>query len=184
MANKSRASMVQSAASLISKHGASGTSLADVLAASRAPRGSMYHHFPSGKRQLLEDAVQLTADSVLAHMRATSAQTPREVLACFFAMWRHVVEVSGGRAGCAIAGVAVDTDADEQALMSVVRDAFRSWEALLSEQLVASGVAPAQAQALAITALSAMEGALILCRAEGGVAPLDTVAEQVMRLLD
>ncbi len=28
-----------------------------------------------------------------------------------------------------------------------------------------------------------MEGALILCRAEGNATPLDTVAEQLMRLL-
>jgi len=183
MSAHSRASMVRSAASLIRSRGVSASSLADVLADSKAPRGSIYHHFPEGKRQLAEDAIQWTSERVLAHLRAASPTSPSDVLERFIDLWRQVVVSSGGSAGCVVAGVAIDTVAGETGLMEVVRAAFRSWAALLAEQLEAAGVPSHRATPIAVTTLAGMEGALILCRAERNVKPLDAVAQELMRLL-
>src|SRR3982074_3451958 len=126
MATDSRASMVRSAASLIRSRGVSATSLSDVLADSEAPRGSIYHHFPDGKRQLAEDAIRWTSDRVLAHLRAGAAATPSDVLERFIDMWRQVVLASGGAAGCVVAGVAIDSDAREAGGIELVREPFQS----------------------------------------------------------
>jgi len=179
----SRAKMVRSAASLFSTRGASATSFSEVISESGAPRGSIYHHFPEGKKQLAEDAIQWTAERVLAYLRASTAVTPGEVLAYFIAIWRHVVVSSGASAGCAVAGVAVDTPRGDADVMRAVSATFRSWSDLLAEQLAAAGVPPQRAGTIALATLAAMEGALILCRAEGSVAPLDAVAEELMRFL-
>src|SRR3989442_13851453 len=104
MATNSRASMVRSAASLIRSRGVNATSFSDVLADSGAPRGSIYHHFPDGKRQLAEDAIQWTSERLLAHLRAGAPTSPSAVLERFIAMWRQVVVASGGSAGCVVAG--------------------------------------------------------------------------------
>jgi TetR/AcrR family transcriptional regulator, lmrAB and yxaGH operons repressor len=183
MTGDSRASMVRSAASLISSRGVSATSFSDVLADSGAPRGSIYHHFPQGKRQLAEDAIRWTSERVLAHQRACPAATPAEVLGCFIGLWRQVVLASGGASGCVVAGVAVDTIPDDAELIDVVRATFRSWIALLAERLEAVGVPAERATPIALATLAGMEGALILCRAEGGSDPLETVAGELMRLL-
>jgi TetR/AcrR family transcriptional repressor of lmrAB and yxaGH operons len=179
----SRAAMVASAATLIGSRGVSATSLTDVLADSGAPRGSIYHHFPDGKRQLAEDAVRWTSSRVLAYQSGYDGSTPSGVLERFIGMWRNVVTSSAGAAGCVVAGVAIDTIADEPGLMDVVRETFRAWVALLAEQLEATGVAQDRAMPIAQATLAGMEGALILCRAEGGVAPLDAVASELLRLL-
>jgi TetR/AcrR family transcriptional regulator, lmrAB and yxaGH operons repressor len=183
MATDSRANMVRSAASLIRSRGVSATSLSDVLAESGAPRGSIYHHFPDGKRQLAEDAISWTSERVLAHLRAGNPQSPSEVLERFIAMWRQVVVTSGATAGCVVAGVAIDTGPDDTGVMDVVRATFRSWAAALAEQLEAVGVPSQRAMPIALATLAGMEGALILCRAEGNVKPLDAVAKELMRLL-
>ena len=183
MATDSRASMVRSAASLIRSRGVSATSFADVLADSGAPRGSIYHHFPEGKRQLAEDAIEWTSERVLAHIRAGTPSSPTVVLERFIDMWRKVVVTSGGTAGCVVAGVAIDTLTEEAELMGRVRATFRSWAAVLAEQLEAAGVPAQRAKPIGMAALAGMEGALILCRAEGNVKPLDAVAEELMRLL-
>ena len=174
--------MVESAASLIGRQGVNATSFSEVLAASGAPRGSIYHHFPEGKEQLSEDAVRLTAERVVRYLEAGRATTPAGVLEHFVALWRKVVVDSGGAAGCAIAGVAVDSGRDAP-VMAVVRAAFDSWIALVAGQLAATGLAPARARAVALVAVAALEGALILCRAEGGPAPLDAVAGELDRLV-
>jgi hypothetical protein len=67
--------------------------------------------------------------------------------------------------------------------MAAVGATFRSWSDLLAGQLVASGLPAQRARTIALAALAGMEGALILCRAERNVAPLDAVAEELMRLL-
>jgi TetR/AcrR family transcriptional repressor of lmrAB and yxaGH operons len=183
MANDSRARMVRSAASLISSRGVSATSFSDVLAHSAAPRGSIYHHFPEGKQQLADDAIRWTSERVLAHLRAGTAVTPSDVLKRFIDMWRRVVLTSRGTAGCVVAGVAIDTDAGEAGQIDLVRSTYRSWTAVLAEQLRAVGVHSGRATSIALATLAGMEGALILCRAEGNAKPLDTVAEELLRLL-
>jgi TetR/AcrR family transcriptional regulator, lmrAB and yxaGH operons repressor len=183
MTKDSRASMVRSAATLIRTRGVSATSFSDVLADSGAPRGSIYHHFPKGKEQLAADAIRWTSERVLAHQRAHAAAVASGVLETFIDMWRQTVIVSGGRAGCVVAGVAIDTVAGEPGLIDVVRETFRSWADLLAEQLEAVGVPADRAASIALATLAGMEGALILCRAEGDNGPLETVAAELMRLL-
>jgi len=183
MATDSRGSMVRSAASLIRSRGVSATSLSDVLADSGAPRGSIYHHFPKGKEQLAEDAIRWTSERLLAHLRSGAPSSPSAVLERFIDVWRRTVVTSAGTAGCVVAGVAIDTGPDEKALMDVVRATFRSWAALLTEELEAVGIPPQRAKPIALATLAGMEGALILCRAEGNVKPLDAVAAELMRLL-
>jgi AcrR family transcriptional regulator len=183
MATDSRASMVRSAASLIRSRGVSATSFSDVLADSGAPRGSIYHHFPDGKAQLAEDAIRWTSERLLAHLRAGTPSGPSHVLERFIDVWRRTVVASAGTAGCVVAGVAIDTVPEETGVMEVVRATFRSWAAVLAEQLEAAGVPAQRAKPIAMATLAGMEGALILCRAEGNVKPLDAVAEELMRLL-
>jgi AcrR family transcriptional regulator len=183
MTSDSRASMVRSAASLMRSRGLSATSFSDVLAASGAPRGSIYHHFPKGKEQLAGDAIRWTSERVVAHQRACRATTAAGVLRCFIDMWRQVVVASNGTEGCVVAGAAIDTVAGERGLIDVVHATFESWVDLLTEQLEAVGVPTRRASRIALATLAGMEGALILCRAEGSNGPLETVAAELMRLL-
>jgi hypothetical protein len=67
--------------------------------------------------------------------------------------------------------------------VDLVRSTFRSWVDLLAEQLGAVGVPGRRASRVAVAVVAGMEGALILCRAEGNSAPLQTVAAELKRLL-
>ena len=64
-----------------------------------------------------------------------------------------------------------------------IRGAFGSWTARLAAKLTDAGVPGHRAGPIALAALAGMEGALILCRAEGSSQPLDTIAAELMRLL-
>jgi TetR/AcrR family transcriptional regulator, lmrAB and yxaGH operons repressor len=179
----SRDKMIQSAATLMGNRGMNATSFSDVVADSGAPRGSIYHHFPEGKRQLAECAMRLTSDQVLAYLRASTETTSRGVMRHFVALFRQVVVASRGSAGCAIAGVTIDVANDDDDLLAVARDAFQSWVSLLATQLESTGVAPTRARGLSTIAVASVEGGLILCRAEGSDAPLRLVEEELLALL-
>jgi TetR/AcrR family transcriptional repressor of lmrAB and yxaGH operons len=179
--------MVRSAASLIGTRGLTATSFSDVVEDSGAPRGSIYHHFPNGKRQLAEDAIGWTSDQILGHLRGCGASTPLELMACFIDLWRKSVQASRGSAGCAVAGVAIDIGTYEEDLIGLVRRTFRTWVAELAKRLVELKVPRKvprdRARTIAFAAVAGMEGALILCRAEGNSRPLEAVAVELMRLV-
>jgi AcrR family transcriptional regulator len=183
MTKDSRERMVRSAASLIRSRGLSATSFSEVLAHSGAPRGSIYHHFPQGKQQLAQEAIRWTSERALAYLRAGAAVTASDVLERFIDMWRQIVLTSGGAAGCVVAGVAIDSDAREAGEIELVRETFQSWIVMLAEQLESAGVPSERATPVAVATMAGMEGALILCRAEGNVRPLDIVGSELKRLL-
>jgi TetR/AcrR family transcriptional regulator, lmrAB and yxaGH operons repressor len=183
MAGDSRDKMVQSAASLIGQRGMNAASFSDVLADSGAPRGSIYHHFPEGKKQLAECAMRLTSDQILGHMQACIAITPQGVLEHFVGLFRHVIVTSNATAGCAIAGVTIDVGDGDEDLLCVARVAFQSWVSTLAAQLERTGVEKLRAQGVATICIASVEGALILCRAEGNDAPLRLVESQLVELV-
>src|SRR5919201_518936 len=57
-----RQRMIESAMALVAEHGVDGTSFSQVIEHSGAPRGSIYHHFPGGKAQLMEEATRYGGD--------------------------------------------------------------------------------------------------------------------------
>jgi TetR/AcrR family transcriptional regulator, lmrAB and yxaGH operons repressor len=182
MTRDSRERMVASAASLIGSRGVRATSFTEVLKDSRAPRGSIYHHFPGGKRQLVGDAMCRTSEQILAYQRTCRADTAAGVVEHFVNLFRLSLVSSQCRAGCPVAGVVIDTYDEQGPLRETARESFRSWIALLTDQLVAVGLTRADARSLSVTTLASVEGGLLLCRAEGSVAPLDQVARQLRSL--
>jgi TetR/AcrR family transcriptional regulator, lmrAB and yxaGH operons repressor len=174
--------MVITAASLLGSRGAGGTSLADILERSKAPRGSIYHHFPGGKRELVQDAMRWTSEQVLGYQRRCTARTPADVLEHFVDFFRRSMVSSRCEAGCPVAGVITDAYASDARVKQTGRASFRSWASLLAKQLESVGTPPKRARNLAAMTLASVEGALILCRAEGNIRPLELVAEQ-LRLL-
>jgi AcrR family transcriptional regulator len=175
--------MVASTATLIRERGARATSLDDVLAHSGAPRGSIYHHFPDGKAQLLEEAVQL-ADGVTRRIieRAAADGDPRKAIDAFLEIWRRSLAETDARAGCPVVAVAVE--GDEERPRAAAGAAFAGWCELLAGLMVKRGIEEERAQGLATLIVSAVEGGVILARAQKDIAPLERVAAELHTLLD
>jgi hypothetical protein len=81
---------------------------------------------------------------------------------------------SGCTAGCPIAAVSNER-VEHPGLGQQAARVFAAWERTLAETLVAAGTPRAKAGGAATLILAALEGALILCRARGEIAPLDAI---------
>jgi AcrR family transcriptional regulator len=180
MAGGARERMVESAVVLLAKRGWAGASFSEVLAHSRAPRGSIYHHFPDGKEQLIAAAVDYAGARAVLLMDTLSGRSPVEIVDAFMAMWRAVLERSGFTAGCSVLAVTVSADSPE--LLSRAGEVFRSWQARLAELFATAGLTAADADGLATMMIAASEGAVVLARAEQAMAPLEAAHQQLRRL--
>jgi len=180
MAGDARRRMVESAAVLLAKRGLQATAFSDVIERSGAPRGSIYHHFPGGKDQLVDAAIELAGDRALAVLDAVEGRPPVEVTGHFIDVWRAVLVRSQLTAGCAVLAVTVATDSPE--LLDHAAGIFRAWRGRLAELYVKGGVAPAAAARLATTVVAATEGAVVVSRAEQSLEPFEEVAKALLAM--
>lgn len=180
----SRDRMVLSAAALLREYGASGTSVDKVLAHSGAPRGSVYHHFPGGRAQLVDEAVALAGDFVAGLFDAAArAGDPVAAVDAFFALWRDQLVGSDFRAGCPIVAVAVETNDDAPQLARSAAAVFGRWQEALAALLVRHGLTEERGRRLGAFVIAAAEGAVIMCRAGRSTAPLEAAAAEIHELL-
>jgi TetR/AcrR family transcriptional regulator, lmrAB and yxaGH operons repressor len=178
--NDVRTKMVEGAVRLLAINGVEGTSFAGVLDATGAPRGSVYHHFPGGKTELLHAALDLASERGLAAMEATRGQPPAVVVARFLDLWRELLNRSKLSAGCAVLAVTVAAGDDE--LLDHAGTIFRTWADLLADLFATSGMKKPRARELAVTVIAATEGAVALSRAQRSREPFDHVAATLTRL--
>jgi AcrR family transcriptional regulator len=175
-----RRKMIESAVTLLAVRGLQRTSFSDVLERSGAPRGSIYHHFPEGKDQLVDAAMELAGDRALNVLDAVDGAPPVEVTRYFLDLWRQVLVRSNLRAGCAVLAVTVATDSPE--LLDHAASIFRAWRGRLAELYVNGGMDRPAAARLAVTVVAASEGAVVVSRAEQSLEPFELVVEQLVEL--
>ena len=180
MARSVRERMVDSAVVLLAQRGFQGASFSEVLAHSQAPRGSIYHHFPDGKEQLIGAAVDHAGARAVLLLDALSGLGPAEIIVAFMALWRTVLERSGFTAGCSVLAVTVSADSGE--LLARAGEVFRAWQARLAGLFADAGLAAEDADGLATMVIAASEGAVVLARAQQALAPLEAVHRQLRRL--
>jgi AcrR family transcriptional regulator len=176
-----RARMAEGAVRLLATRGVEGSSFAEVLKATGSPRGSIYHHFPGGKPELLHAALDLASEGGLAAMEATRGQPTVVVIERFLALWRTLLDRSHLTAGCAV--VAVTVAANDDDLLDHAGTIFRAWTELLTELCVVGGTDNKAARQLAVTVVAATEGAVALCRAERRIEPFEDVATLLLSVV-
>ena len=168
--------MIAAALRLLATRGLQGASLAEILELADAPRGSVYHHFPGGKDELISAAVELAGRRSLDTLGGLDGQPPAVVADRFFAAWRELLIRSRFRAGCSVLAVTVAADSHE--LITRSGAVFDAWRDRLAELLSAGGMMSMDARRAATTLIAMSEGAVVMSRAAGSIEPLDIVAAQ------
>lgn len=175
--------MVASAMQLFRERGVAGTALSDVIEHSGAPRGSIYHYFPDGKAQL---AVEATAragrlmDRLIR--RSMAGLPPAEALEAIIEVSRKQLRDTGFTSGCPVAAGALEGGGAPEA-RAVAGEWFDTWTRSLADSLRARGVPAHRADALGTLAVSAIEGAIILAKAQRSTRPLDLVTQELIALV-
>lgn len=171
--------MIVSTALLIRERGARATSLDAILEHSGAPRGSVYHHFPGGREQILREATDYAGDYVARRLEREAADDPLAAIESLFDEYRANLVATDFRSGCPVVAVAVESGDDRPDLRENVVGAFDRWRELIGAGFRRAGIPGRRSDELALLVLSAFEGALVLSRAYGDTAPLDNVRREV-----
>jgi AcrR family transcriptional regulator len=184
----SRVRTVRAAARLIGDRGVAGTGLREIVIAAGTPWGSLSHHFPGGKDELVIDAVLWSATRFADHLRRALTDAPPptlpDLLRSSVRWWSHAlvaVEFSGG---CTVAATAMDASLAHSDVRDAVGRAFQSWIEPITAIAAIDGVAPPLDHQFAVTTVAALEGAVLLARVKRSVAPLEAIETCLLQLAD
>lgn len=178
--------MVVTAAKLLQRQGYHATGLKQVVEEARAPRGSIYHHFPGGKDELAVQAVRVAAAELTrAIQRArTATDGPADLTRRLGRSLGHWLTESSFLEGCPVSTVTLEVAPRSPELTAACRDAYADWIRLVAQDLVEHGFEEQDAHDLGTTVVAGVEGALLLARAEQSTAPLQRVVERLATMLE
>jgi TetR/AcrR family transcriptional repressor of nem operon len=172
---RTRAAIVDVAATMMYENGVAGTSLDDILAASGTGKSQLYHYF-TDKSELVAAVVErqlervLAAQPSLAHVDSMKGieRWAREVLAAH--------RQPGGPFACPLGSMAAELKNDP-AFRPALDAAFRRWEQPFAEglrQMRARGELGSRENPdrLAATIIAALQGGMLLGRISGDVTAL------------
>lgn len=183
-----RERMVFSAAQLIRRQGVTRTGMRDVVNHANAPRGSLQHYFPGGKDQLVNEAVGWASDyasrRVALFMSRMSSPSPSRLFAAMSKQWLDDLSATGFAGGCPLAAATVDCASSVESTRTMIASGFTTWRRAIESALGEMGVPSARRTPLATLMLSALEGAILIARAEQDVRPLRTVTRELAPILD
>jgi AcrR family transcriptional regulator len=172
-----RERIVGSAAELFRRQGYNGTGLKQILADAEAPFGSLYHHFPGGKRELGEEVIHRSGAFFEALVTAVydREESAEASIRAVFRGAAETLEATGYEDACPIATVALEVASTDETLRRATADAFEGWCDALARRL------GDRDKALAV--IVALEGAFVLCRATRGTEAMRAAGEMAATLV-
>jgi TetR/AcrR family transcriptional repressor of lmrAB and yxaGH operons len=180
--NDSRERMLEAAIALMRGSGLSGAGINEIVRASGAPKGSVYHFFPAGKLSLAAEALAIYQQRVRDFIEAalSSREAPDEKVRALFAAFARRVEEGGYRAGCAVGAVSLDLDASVEDLRPVLAEALADWTDAIAAHFDLGDAK--RTRSFAGLVMTAVEGAYIRCRAERSRRPFVEAGEWLAAL--
>ena len=183
---ETRERMVEATARLIARQGYHATGVAQVLTESEAPRGSLYFHFPEGKQQMAQAAIERLGQELGGVLQAKLDAKPdvKAGLQSIARMFARQLEATDFQLGCPVATTALEASSDSPGLTAACAQVFEQWTELLAGRLRQERPRIASPERVARTVLALIEGALVLARARRSTEPLRDAEQAIGVLLE
>ncbi|MCR8724272.1 TetR/AcrR family transcriptional regulator [Frigidibacter sp. ROC022] len=160
--------LITTAARLFRSQGYNGTGMAQILAEAKAPKGSLYHHFPAGKEDLALAAADWASAGMLQIINDSfePAATYAQGAATLCHKLARLFDLSGGRDGCPVASILL-ADPGNRVFRDRAAGIMGKWTRAIAYHAIRLGSDEAQAEERAENLLIAIQGAWVLGRARG-----------------
>ncbi len=172
-----REKIILTTCNLLERQGYYASGLNEIIQASGAPKGSLYHYFPGGKTEIAVEAVGSAAETTarLVEEHLAGYDDPAEGIRSLVEEIARRVEQAGYAAGGPLMLVALETVNSNAAINQACRQAYERIQAVFRSRLMAAGMSAA-AESLALVIVSTIEGATLLSRTLHSARPLSEAA--------
>jgi AcrR family transcriptional regulator len=162
-----RERLVATGVKLFQRQGLAGTGIKQILSDADARFSSLYHYFPGGKDELAAEVIRTAGSGYqeLVELVWDQAEDPVAAMRAIFQGAAATLEASSYADACPIATVALEVASTNEPLRAATAEVFKSWLDAARLRLTAAGISEADARRLAVSIITLLEGAFLLCRA-------------------
>lgn len=176
----SRDRAIATAIRLFRLQGYTATGLTQILTESGAPKGSFYFHFPRGKVQLAEEAIDHYVSRRIAVIGEIAAATSGDALGFaqrLFDSFAADMVASDFQYGCLMQNLANELPALDAELTERVARGFAESTGMIAAHFERCGFVAAHASSAAAALVAALEGARTIARLERSPAIFKALAD-------
>ncbi|MCV7135905.1 TetR/AcrR family transcriptional regulator [Mycobacterium hodleri] len=183
MARTTRETILTATAELMRVKGFGAVAMKDVVAASGAPIGSLYHHFPGGKTQIAREA--LVAAGAAYGLLIPTLMAPHDDLgegveAVFMQAATDMAE-TGFANMCPVGSVAAEVADTVEELREATAAVFTDWVDGGTAYFASRGLGTTAAREVTVAIVTALEGAFLVARTLRDTEPLTTTGRVLAR---
>jgi AcrR family transcriptional regulator len=174
LARSTRESILTAAAELMRHKGYAAVGMKDVVAASGAPIGSLYHHFPGGKIQIAREALVNAgaAYGLLIPTLIDPYDDLGEAIDAAFGQAAEDMSSTGFANMCPVASVAAEVADTVVELRDTTAAVFAGWLDGGTGYFRSRGLSASLARDVTVALIGALEGAFVLARTLRSTEPL------------
>lgn len=185
MKNNTKDIFLDTASFLFANKGYHATGISEIIKKSNAPKGSLYYHFPQGKEQLAQEALQRTALNIYNELITifSSASTPLQGMQQHLLLIAQKIEQDMFQPNVSISLMALETFASSEKLRLECAKIFEQIQDIYHQQFLKILDDSAYADFLAMNMVMLTEGAITLSLTKKNTKPLHQLAENLPTLL-
>lgn len=180
-----RERIVRTASRLMQRQGYDGTGIKQISQEAGATLGSVYHFFPGGKQELAVEAIRHSDQEFAEFLTRMlgSRHDPAEAIETAARTLARDLRHSDWVDGCPVTSTALGTAARAPDIQHAAAEAFARWRALVAAKLREAGFDTANADDLAHTVISTLEGAELATQVSRNETPLRLAGAHLARLI-
>lgn len=190
-AEKTKKKIIEQSAELFNRKGFAGTSVKDIMDETGLSKGGLYSHFTNGKEEIAIAAFHHAVDVVYEAIgrRTHIIDSCIDKLKAVVYYYRENIFSPPVQGGCPIQNTSVDAEENNPALKKEVADVLDGWQARIIHTLNKGIerneiIADIDKEEFAVFFIGAIEGGILMARAQGDEKYFDIMAKSILQRID
>lgn len=177
--------IIDIATTLFQQKGYKGVGLTEILKACNISKGSLYHHFPNGKEELLIACLQSLNDAITREIveifkkYTTTSEATKVTIDKLILDFETKGEIAGYTFSSIVSEMASLSDPVREACANL----YHRIQDIYFNKLLSDGFEKEKANSIALMMTASIEGGMMLCRTEKATTPLKVISQVIANLL-
>ena len=177
--------IIDIATTLFQQKGYMGVGVNEILKACNITKGSLYHHFPNGKEELLIACLQSMNEAITTDIEVIFKRylTTQEATQAMIEKLVADFEREGTITGYTFSSIVSEMASLSEPVRNACSDLYTKIQGIYSKKLVADGFSKETAHSIALMMTASIEGGMMLCLTQKTSEPLKIISQVLPNLI-
>lgn len=177
--------IVDVATKLFQQKGYIGVGLNEILKACNISKGSLYHHFPNGKEELLITCLQSLNEAITKDIEEIFERYSNTHEAVSAMIEKLIVnfETEGTITGYTFSSIVSEMASLSEPIRNACAQLYQKMQDIYFHKLAADGFSKDTAYSIALMMTASIEGGMMLCLTQKATEPLRVISKTITHLL-